>query len=94
MPGRDGQRGVGGRGVVRPTEPLLEYPQYTRPATFRDWEVPEVLRSGDHAPDRPLAAGPVAAPDPRPPARSARPARSRPTRSVCWPSSRADDGAR
>lgn len=28
---------------------LLEYPQYTRPAEFRDWRVPEVLRSGDHA---------------------------------------------
>jgi len=28
---------------------LLEYPQYTKPATFRDLEVPEVLRSGDHA---------------------------------------------
>ncbi len=28
---------------------LLEYPQYTRPATFRDWDVPAVLRSGDHA---------------------------------------------
>lgn len=27
---------------------LLEYPQYTRPAKFRGWEVPEVLRSGDH----------------------------------------------
>lgn len=27
---------------------LLEYPQYTRPALFRGWEVPEVLRSGDH----------------------------------------------
>ena len=27
---------------------LLEYPQYTRPAVFRSWEVPEVLRSGDH----------------------------------------------
>jgi len=27
----------------------LEYPQYTRPADFRGWEVPEVLRSGDHA---------------------------------------------
>jgi tRNA (guanine37-N1)-methyltransferase len=27
---------------------LLEYPQYTRPARFRDWPVPEVLRSGDH----------------------------------------------
>lgn len=28
---------------------LLEYPQYTRPADFRGWRVPEVLRSGDHA---------------------------------------------
>ena len=27
---------------------LLEYPQYTRPASYRDMEVPEVLRSGDH----------------------------------------------
>lgn len=27
---------------------LLEYPQYTRPADFRGWEVPEILRSGDH----------------------------------------------
>jgi tRNA (guanine37-N1)-methyltransferase len=27
---------------------LLEYPHYTRPATFRSWTVPEVLLSGDH----------------------------------------------
>jgi tRNA (guanine37-N1)-methyltransferase len=27
---------------------LLEYPHYTRPASFRGWEVPAVLRSGDH----------------------------------------------
>jgi tRNA (guanine37-N1)-methyltransferase len=27
---------------------LLEYPHYTRPAAFRSWEVPAVLRSGDH----------------------------------------------
>jgi tRNA (guanine37-N1)-methyltransferase len=27
---------------------LLEHPQYTRPAEFRGWSVPEVLRSGDH----------------------------------------------
>jgi len=27
---------------------LLEYPQYTRPAVYRDMEVPDVLRSGDH----------------------------------------------
>ena len=31
------------------TEGRLEYPQYTRPAEFRGWTVPEVLRSGDHA---------------------------------------------
>jgi len=31
------------------TEGLLEYPQYTRPADYRGLEVPEVLRSGDHA---------------------------------------------
>src|SRR4051812_25544657 len=28
---------------------LLEYPHYTRPASFRGWDVPDVLRSGDHA---------------------------------------------
>lgn len=28
---------------------LLDYPQYTRPAEFRGWKVPEVLLSGDHA---------------------------------------------
>ncbi len=28
---------------------LLEEPQYTRPAEFRGWKVPEVLLSGDHA---------------------------------------------
>ena len=33
--------GAGGAG-------LLEYPQYTRPAEFRGWAVPEVLLSGDH----------------------------------------------
>lgn len=30
------------------SEGLLEYPQYTRPASFRGLDVPEVLRSGDH----------------------------------------------
>lgn len=30
-------------------EGLLEYPQYTRPASFRGMDVPDVLRSGDHA---------------------------------------------
>ena len=28
---------------------LLEYAQYTRPASFRGMDVPEVLLSGDHA---------------------------------------------
>ena len=28
---------------------LLEHPHYTRPEVFRDWRVPEVLLSGDHA---------------------------------------------
>lgn len=28
---------------------LLEYPQYTRPEVFGEWQVPEVLLSGNHA---------------------------------------------
>ena len=31
------------------SESLLEYPQYTRPASYRGLDVPEVLLSGDHA---------------------------------------------
>ena len=31
------------------SEGLLEYPHYTRPRTFEDLEVPEVLVNGDHA---------------------------------------------
>ena len=27
---------------------VLDYPQYTRPAQYREWEVPEILRSGNH----------------------------------------------
>ena len=27
---------------------LLEHPHYTRPPAFRGWEVPDILRSGDH----------------------------------------------
>jgi tRNA (guanine37-N1)-methyltransferase len=30
------------------TSGLLEYPQYTRPADFHGWKVPEVLLSGNH----------------------------------------------
>lgn len=28
---------------------LLEHPQYTRPAEYRDWKVPDILLSGHHA---------------------------------------------
>lgn len=27
---------------------MLDYPQYTRPTSFRDLDVPEILKSGDH----------------------------------------------
>jgi tRNA (guanine37-N1)-methyltransferase len=30
-------------------EELLEYPHYTKPRLFREWEVPEILFSGHHA---------------------------------------------
>ncbi|WP_017316635.1 tRNA (guanosine(37)-N1)-methyltransferase TrmD [Mastigocladopsis repens] len=30
-------------------EGLLDYPQYTRPAVFRGWKVPNILLSGNHA---------------------------------------------
>jgi tRNA (guanine37-N1)-methyltransferase len=39
----------GPEGGVAAGTPLLEYPQYTRPLEFRGHEVPEILRSGDHA---------------------------------------------
>ena len=40
-----------GQSVLRESfmEGLLDYPQYTRPARFRDWDVPEVLLSGNHS---------------------------------------------
>ncbi|HXG23425.1 MAG TPA: tRNA (guanosine(37)-N1)-methyltransferase TrmD, partial [Chthonomonadales bacterium] len=31
------------------SEGLLDYPHYTRPRSFRGWEVPEILFSGHHA---------------------------------------------
>jgi tRNA (guanine37-N1)-methyltransferase len=39
-----------GESVLRESfmEGLLDHPQYTRPADFRGWKVPEVLLSGDH----------------------------------------------
>jgi tRNA (guanine37-N1)-methyltransferase len=40
-------------GIYETFSPALEggfeFPQYTRPAEFRGWSVPEVLLSGDHA---------------------------------------------
>ena len=44
------KRGVGAasRASPRELEGGLEYPQYTRPAEFRGWNVPDVLLSGDH----------------------------------------------
>jgi tRNA (guanine37-N1)-methyltransferase len=30
-------------------EGMPEYPHYTRPASYRGWDVPEVLLSGHHA---------------------------------------------
>ena len=48
---------------------LLEYPQYTRPAEFRGWAVPEVLRSGDHGRIARWRRAQALAPHRRPPAR-------------------------
>ena len=48
LPGVMGNDALGRGGVLRRRRRLLEEPQYTRPAAFRGWEVPEVLRSGDH----------------------------------------------
>jgi tRNA (guanine37-N1)-methyltransferase len=39
---------VSGKGDSH-TSGLLQFPQYTRPARYRGWAVPEVLLSGDHA---------------------------------------------
>ena len=54
---------------------LLEEPQYTRPATFRGWVVPDVLRQRQPRDDRALAPGPGAASHDRHPARPDRAAR-------------------
>ncbi|MGH9527162.1 MAG: tRNA (guanine(37)-N(1))-methyltransferase, partial [Terriglobales bacterium] len=35
--------------ATAPGAPLLDCPHYTRPAEFRGWGTPEVLRGGDHA---------------------------------------------
>ena len=46
VPGVMGNEASGGDESFR--DGLLEYPQYTRPAEYRGWAVPEALRSGDH----------------------------------------------
>ena len=38
-----------------------EYPHYTRPPSYRGWDVPEILLSGDHARGPRVAAGRAAA---------------------------------
>lgn len=30
------------------TSPSFDFPQYTQPVEYKDWKVPEILRSGDH----------------------------------------------
>ena len=54
---------------------LLEYPVYTRPASWRGRDVPPVLLSGHHAPGSPVATGRATAPDGDPAARPAGAAR-------------------
>ncbi len=36
------------KSLIMNHESLLEFPQYTRPQKFKDWEVPDILLSGDH----------------------------------------------
>ena len=44
-----GVLGLGSASEESHTSGLLEYPQYTRPATYRGWSIPEMLVSGHHA---------------------------------------------
>lgn len=46
VPGVLGNEGSAGQDSF--SAELLEYPQYTRPAEYRAWKVPEVLLSGNH----------------------------------------------
>ena len=48
LPGVLGQPGFGPSGILQRSRRLLDCPQYTRPADFRGWKVPEVLLSGNH----------------------------------------------
>ena len=80
-PRRDGQRRVGGRGVVRRRRAARGARSTPGRPTFRGWAVPEVLRSGDHGAHRPLAAGPGPAPHAAASARTwSRPGAGSPTR--------------
>lgn len=45
----EGRRIRGARGKETQPVELLDCPQYTRPAEFRGWKVPEVLLGGNHA---------------------------------------------
>ena len=47
LPGVLGDQGASERDSH--ADGLLEHPHYTRPAEFREWRVPDVLLSGDHA---------------------------------------------
>ncbi len=49
VPGVMGNQGSAEEESFGAGDGLLEAPQYTRPAEFRGWTVPEVLVSGDHA---------------------------------------------
>ena len=43
----DGESAVAGESLV-PGRGFLDYPHYTRPPSFRGWDVPEVLLGGNH----------------------------------------------
>ena len=66
--GNDGVR----RTTSRSRAGLLEYPQYTRPGRVPGLGGARGAALGRPRPDRPVAAGPGAAPDPRPPPRPPR----------------------
>ena len=59
------------------TTGLLQHPLYTRPAVFRDWEVPEILLSGHHAEIERWQRARIPEPNPGPPPRPDRPATPR-----------------
>lgn len=45
----EGRRIRGAKGKVTEAVELLDCPQYTRPAEFRGWKVPDILLGGNHA---------------------------------------------